>query len=67
MLSYIQRICGKMWQNESFSFLDVITIISLLIQLQGDQQIKSMQQDLRRIEAKLDLLLSQYAPVAQLE
>ena len=43
--------------QESFSFLDVITIISLLMQLQGDKQINSMQQDLHRVEAKLDLKL----------
>lgn len=49
-----------MWQNQQrdFDMLDIITMISLVMQVQSDSQTQKMQEQLDRIEQKLDKLLS---------
>lgn len=45
-----------MWQSE-VSILDILTILSVIMQIQSDEQSRQMQHQLDRIESKLDILL----------
>ena len=49
-----------MWQNDQqdFDLLDIITMLSLAMQVAADTQSQKMQRQLDRIEQKLDQLLS---------
>lgn len=48
-----------MWQS-GLGFLDIITMLSLAMQIQSDGQFKSLQQQIDRIEHKLDTLILLY-------